>query len=206
MTAGGDASSSPGPRPHGSLGSVHKKWHTRGYLPHFDVAQVCQAITYRLIDSVPAPVIVGFQRQVTSETDDARQGALRRLIEAYADSGHGNCVLRNEEAARIVVDSWKDTDDVDCEIHAAVVMPNHVHLLIRQWEARPLHALVTRWKSQSARLINRHLGRRGPLWMPDYWDRFIRDEDHWRRALEYIRMNPVRAGLVAKSEDWPWRI
>jgi hypothetical protein len=42
------------------------------------------------------------------------------------------------------------------------------------------------------------------VWMRDYWDRFIRDEKHFVAAVEYIHMNPVKAGLVEKAEDWYW--
>ena len=40
--------------------------------------------------------------------------------------------------------------------------------------------------------------------MREYWDRFIRDEQHFTAAIEYIHMNPVKAGLVEKAEDWYW--
>ncbi|MCM8525052.1 MAG: transposase [Lentisphaeraceae bacterium] len=40
------------------------------------------------------------------------------------------------------------------------------------------------------------------LWQREYWDRFIRDEKHFKKAIEYIHMNPVVAGLVSKPENW----
>jgi hypothetical protein len=40
--------------------------------------------------------------------------------------------------------------------------------------------------------------------MREYWDRFIRNEKHFTAAVEYIHMNPVKAGLVEKAEDWYW--
>jgi hypothetical protein len=43
-----------------------------------------------------------------------------------------------------------------------------------------------------------------PVWHPEYWDRFIRNERHFQQAVEYIRQNPVKAGLVRKAEDWRW--
>lgn len=43
-----------------------------------------------------------------------------------------------------------------------------------------------------------------PLWQLEYWDRFIRDEKHFFTAKQYIENNPVKAGLVAKAEDWRW--
>ena len=40
--------------------------------------------------------------------------------------------------------------------------------------------------------------------MPDYFDRFIRNERHFTATVEYIRQNPVKAGLVDTPEEWPW--
>lgn len=43
-----------------------------------------------------------------------------------------------------------------------------------------------------------------PVWHREYWDRFIRDANHYCAAVAYIHNNPVAAGLVARPEDWPW--
>ena len=86
-------------------------------------------------------------------------------------------------------------------------MPNHVHILIQQKPGHSLAALVTKWKSISARRINKYFNRQGKLWMPGYWDRFIRDGDHYqRRIVEYIQQNPVRARLTNDWQAWPWRL
>jgi REP element-mobilizing transposase RayT len=50
--------------------------------------------------------------------------------------------------------------------------------------------------------INRILKRSGTLWAADYYDRFIRDEDHYYKCRSYIRMNPVKAKLCENPEDW----
>jgi REP element-mobilizing transposase RayT len=42
------------------------------------------------------------------------------------------------------------------------------------------------------------------LWQADYWDRFIRDAQHYANTVEYIHGNPVRAGLVKSPAEWPW--
>ncbi|MGO4337218.1 transposase [Labrys sp. KB_33_2] len=66
-----------------------------------------------------------------------------------------------------------------------------------------LSAIVHSWKSFTALRINRTLGRHGMLWFPEYFDRRIRDESHFERALHYIETNAVTAGLWAQAEDWP---
>ncbi|HRE84435.1 MAG TPA: hypothetical protein PLN52_25560, partial [Opitutaceae bacterium] len=42
------------------------------------------------------------------------------------------------------------------------------------------------------------------LWMREYWDRYISDENHYRKTVEYIHQNPVTAGLCATPSVWPW--
>jgi REP element-mobilizing transposase RayT len=66
----------------------------------------------------------------------------------------------------------------------------------------PVTKIVQTWKSFSAREINRVLGRQGALWQGDYFDRLLRNEDHFARSADYIENNPVRAGLCPKSESW----
>lgn len=42
------------------------------------------------------------------------------------------------------------------------------------------------------------------IWHREYWDRYIRDNHHFQQAVDYIHQNPVKAGLIAKAEDWPY--
>jgi REP element-mobilizing transposase RayT len=74
-------------------------------------------------------------------------------------------------------------------------MPNHVHLIVSIEAGSDLAPEVSAWKSISARRINRHLGRSGTLWQPDYFDRLLRDEDHFRNCVHYLRSNPFKAHL-----------
>jgi putative transposase len=70
---------------------------------------------------------------------------------------------------------------------------------------------VEEWKSFSARQINAYLEHSGSVWAPDYFDRFMRDEQHFETTKAYVEMNPVKAGLCARSEEWRfssagWRV
>lgn len=81
-------------------------------------------------------------------------------------------------------------------------MPNHAHILIEVLEGYPLDKIMHSWKSYTANEANKLLHRRGPFWFADYFDRFIRDKEHFARAVRYIHENPVKVGLVEKAEDW----
>ena len=54
----------------------------------------------------------------------------------------------------------------------------------------------------TATAANRMLARSGSFWMPEYFDRYIRAEKHFAKALAYIHENPVVARLVARAKDW----
>jgi REP element-mobilizing transposase RayT len=177
---------------------AHRGWHTRGYLPHFDSAGVTQMVTYRLDDALPTDVIARCGQEARNEADR------RKRLEAYLDAGLGSCALRRPEAAQLVVENWKHFDGTRYFLRAWVVMPNHVHVMITQQLGWPLDRVVHGWKSFTAHEINRLVKRSGRLWEPDYWDRGIRDERHNRAAVAYIHNNPVKAGLTACAEGWPW--
>lgn len=84
------------------------------------------------------------------------------------------------------------------------IMPNHVRVLIGMKPEQALARTVQQWKGASAIAINRLSGRNGTFWMRGYFDRFIRDEDHFLNARIYVRKNPVKAGLCTTPEDWPF--
>jgi len=90
------------------------------------------------------------------------------------------------------------------QIHAWTVMPNHVHVLFTLFDGWSLSDVLGSWKSFTAHAANKILGRSGQFWMEDYFDRYIRDLDHFERITQYIENNPVKAGLCEKSEDWPF--
>ena len=95
-------------------------------------------------------------------------------------------------------------DGVRYRMLAWVIMPNHVHALLETLPAFPLGGIVHSWKSFSAKQANKILGRIGPFWMRDYFDRYVRGEEHLMAAMEYIEQNPVKAGLVRSANDWRW--
>jgi REP element-mobilizing transposase RayT len=94
-------------------------------------------------------------------------------------------------------------------LHAAVIMPDHVHLLftaLRDAEGWTftLPKILRAIKGTSARSINKLLGSCGPVWQDESFDHVLRGNESFVETVEYIRQNPVRKGLVEKPEDYPW--
>jgi REP element-mobilizing transposase RayT len=67
-----------------------------------------------------------------------------------------------------------------------------------------LGEVVRSWKAYTARWANAELKRSGPFWHPDYFDRYMRNEEHLRQTIEYVEQNPVKAGLVSTATAWRW--
>jgi len=176
-----------------------KGWHSRGYLPHLDVPSLLQSVTFHLADSLPKTAIE--QLYAGTRPDDPEQ--LRR-VERWLDAGHGACWLARPEIARVVEEAFLHFDGERYRLLCWVVMPNHVHLLIETSRDHPLPNVVQAWKSYSSKRANRLLERTGTFWARDYFDRYIRDDQHLKAVVHYIENNPVRAGLVDQPEGWPF--
>lgn len=178
-------------------------WHSRGYLPHFDGGRECpQAVTFRLADSVPSKVVDLWAAALAARPEQEREAELRRRIEVYLDAGHGACHLRDPRIASLVEGALLFFDGVRYRLHAWVVMPNHVHALFTPAVGWNLSDIVGSWKSFTSKEANKLLGRTGRFWQEDYFDRFIRDEEHFGTVVNYIEANPVKARLCDKPEQW----
>ncbi|NLH72091.1 MAG: transposase [Verrucomicrobia bacterium] len=176
-----------------------KGWYTRGYLPHYDKPGTIQMVTFRLADAMPG--ILRHQWQALFKIENSR--LRQRRIEEYMDRGMGECHLRNPEVAAAVESVLLAADGKHYRLAAWVLMPNHVHALVELWDL-PLGRLLNVWKGASAHKANMILRRQGRFWQAEYWDCYIRDEAHFRKALKYIELNPVKAMLARYAFEWPF--
>ena len=91
-----------------------------------------------------------------------------------------------------------------CDIHALVLMTNHVHLLVTP---RKLHALSLLMQSIGRRYVqyvNHTYKRSGTLWEGRYKASLVATDDYLLFCQRYIELNPVRAGMVQHPADYPW--
>ncbi len=175
-------------------------------LPHWQQPGATYFLTYRLADSIPKALM---ERWLTNR--EAWQNAHPKpwtleqalefercfggQIEGYLDALHGACTLRRPETARLVAEVLQHFDGDRYLHHAWVIMPNHVHMLFTLRADRKLENEVKAWKGVSARRINAQLARAGDFWQRDYFDRIIRDTDHFWRCTHYIHSNPEKCHL-----------
>ena len=112
-------------------------------------------------------------------------------------------VLANDGVHRLLIESWRCADH--WTVGRYVIMPDHVHLFCApaRVEHLPLLRWVAYWKSSVSR--SWPSDRNATLWQPGCWDRQLRHGDSYHAKWEYIRNNPVRHGLTATPETWPYQ-
>ena len=179
-------------------------------LPHWQQPGATYFLTFRLADSIPQALMEGWlqDREIWLAahpqpwTPGQAQEFERRFydqIDAWLDEAHGACLLRRPELAGAVSDTLGCFDGDRFVLHAWVVMPNHVHALFTLRADQALPSVVKVWKGASARRINERRGSEGGVWQKDYFDRLVRDGEHFWRCARYIRRNPEKAGLRASA-------
>ncbi len=89
----------------------------------------------------------------------------------------------------------------EARIYAYVLMPEHIHLLINE----PPSILVAQFLKALKQTTSRKLrGHRRQFWQERYFDANIRDEAERSEVIRYIHRNPVKRGLVASPQQYPW--
>ena len=119
-----------------------------------------------------------------------------------------NTILSAEDRS-LVLDHCLYDNGRRYHLHAAVIMPDHVHVLftalrdLQGWTFA-LPEILKAMKGTSARSINKLHGRFGPVWQDESFDHVMRGTESLRETVEYICENPVRKGLVQKWQDYRW--
>jgi REP element-mobilizing transposase RayT len=85
---------------------------------------------------------------------------------------------------------------------AYVIMDDHVHVLVRLPQDRPLQTVLHSWKSYSANQLQRQFSRERAVWQDESFDRIVRDTDEFENILRYIAHNPVKRWPEVK--EYPW--
>ena len=169
-------------------------------LPHWQPLGKDLFVTWRLNGSLPATVVEAVRAM--SELPEGKRFA---EFERHLDSGnYGPTWLSHEEVAVLVVEALQKADSLRlCKIHAYVVMPNHVHVLLEP--SVELARLTKLIKAGTARAANKILQRTGRFfWQDESFDHWIRNSAELERVRTYIERNPVKAGLVRRAEEWKW--
>jgi putative transposase len=96
------------------------------------------------------------------------------------------------------------------DLHVAIVMPDHGHLILtplideHRGGVVSLVEIMKAIKGASAHAINHRLRHRGPVWQEESFDRVLRSSEKLDEKINYVLENPVRGGLVTDWREYPW--
>ncbi len=184
-------------------------------LPHWRQDGATYFVTFRLADSLPQECIEELraikskwtktierkERDLTLSDEEKKceWEKLARIMfektEIRLDQEHGSCVLRERGLREILTNSFDFFDDQRYALGCYVIMPNHVHLVIRPLKGYALEEILQSQKRHASRKINEINGNKGALWQEESHDRIIRDAEHLWRCVQYIGRNPAKANL-----------
>lgn len=176
------------------------------HLPHWRQAGRTYFVTFRLGDSLPRKLRDAWgadrdkwlAQHPNPHSPDERREYKERFsdrIQFWLDKGYDACWLNDLQHSADVENAMRHFDGFQYQLGEYVIMPNHVHALVRPSDEFELSTIVQAWKSVSARGINRRLNRKGKVWQEEYFDHIVRDEMSLVHFRDYIRQNPMRASL-----------
>ncbi len=188
----------------------------RRRLPHVTMPGAVYFVTFRLGDAVPLEVArqwkearaLWLEQNAHPWTEAVEKEYHRRFamrMERYLDAGHGACVLRKDAVRHEVIASLHHDDGKSYELGDLVVMPNHVHVLLKPLSSEPVSKLLGPVKGASSRRINQLVGCSGTLWMDESFDHIVRSLDSLKKFQRYVADNPVKAGLSADQFTYEQR-
>jgi len=177
----------------------------RGNLPHWQQKNVWYFITFRLADSIPehAKEKIKAEREMWLKKHKDKDLSLlskeekieyfrlfTKRIEELLDSGYGECILKDSKVSKIVADALLHFNNERYILDEWVIMPNHVHVLVKPIGNYSITDILHSWKSYTANEINKLLGRKGQVWMHESYDHIVRNEKAFEAIRKYIRNNP----------------
>ena len=187
----------------------------RRRLPHWSVLNREYFVTFRLHGTIPAHVIFELREKreklKTSTKDEIIQNQRLEFlkIESILDNvDNDKDFLSMPDIAKLVLSKFEEMGTVYLwRFTNIVIMPNHVHCLCCDSDKAiaPLSKVLGELKGSTAFHANRILSRNGKFWATENFDHWCRNPLKVESVKRYILNNPVKAGLVSKPEEWPWR-
>jgi putative transposase len=194
----------------------------RRKLPHIQPEDSIIFVTFRLALSMPKEYFdnmhfkedelrLSFKNCLqTAENKLMLSKKLFALQDSYLDKlVHKDNYFLNSSCAKIISDELQIQDTKMFDLFAYTIMPNHIHILFKplqdsNGEYYSIAEIMKFVKGRSSRLINLELRRSGKLWLKEYYDHYIRNDQEFNNCVKYIFMNPVKAGLIDKAQNWQW--
>jgi len=225
-------SATPAFKPYNPETETHR---THRRLPHWTQQGTTYFITFRLADSLPQEKLkqwreqrdiwLKFHPEPWSEKDwDEYDQQFGNKLEEWLDAGHGACHLAEPTVRAIVEKCLKHFDGQRYDLGDYVIMPNHVHMLLRPHQGFPLSEILKGMKGVSSHNVKQTIlsapqvapesdqtilsaqavpktgqaelsASRWQFWMDESFDHIVRSQTQFRKFQRYIAENPAKAGL-----------
>ena len=196
---------------HDQLKFVNRREHIQmagSRIPHWNQCDCVQFVTFRLADSLPQSKLQEYMSRKAEwlnahpkpwslSDQDEYDNVFGAAIDKWIDAGHGECLLKDQQARDALEDVMMLSDGQRYDIYAFVIMPNHVHVLMAPMAGNAVQDIVRAWKSASSHRINKLLNRKGTVWERDSFDHMVRNAEDFNAKLQYIADNPRGMSL-----DW----
>lgn len=114
------------------------------------------------------------------------------------------CFFSDEDYQYYLTTLAEQAEEHHCSIHAYVLMTNHVHLLITPENANSAALLMKNLGQRYVQYVNRYYRRSGTLWEGRFKSCLAQDDTYLLTCQRYIELNPVRARMVQKPDEYPW--
>jgi REP element-mobilizing transposase RayT len=177
-------------------------------LPHWHPEGSSIFLTWRLFGSLPAPPKSTAKIVCATESPSSKLSSGRKFkqLDSLLDKASSGPLWLNDPAIAQTVTSAIHLGAEKLNfyaLHAYVVMPNHVHILITP--KVPVSRITNGLKGVTARDANAILHRTGQhFWQDESFDHWVRDAAQFDSIRTYVENNPVSAGLTTRPEHWPW--
>lgn len=198
----------------------------RRNLPHWRQQGATYFVTYRLSDSLPEERAAQlreyreeWERENPKPHTDEQLSEYAKLfstrVENWLDGGAGCCALRSHANAELVDSALRHFDGERYRLFCSVIMPNHIHAIVKPLGKNGLDEIWESWKKFSATRLSARGVEIRPVWSSEGYDRIIRDVEHLQRVVRYIGRNPGKIGLSREetfcricddwmAEGWDW--
>jgi len=209
---------------------IHRRSLPHWYVPgaaHFVTYRVAGSLPAKVLEKLRQRKAALLEQPHDSKPVD--RGRINKLLFAEFEKQLDNAAkhidwLANPKIASMLRSNSYHHDGSKYKLHAYCIMPNHVHVLLTPnpsegtaFEADALHPIgevpdgesplskITHsLKSYTANEANKVLRRSGTFWQAESYDHWVRDEDELERVVNYVRGNPITAGLADRHQDWFW--
>ena len=184
-------------------------------LPHWLPPGETIFVTFRLAGTLPRAVVENLQaewamldkrRDLADDKYTAQKRYFGRYDALLDGATTGPTWLQVSAVAQVVETAVRRYhEQAAYHLQCFCLMPNHVHLLVTTPElGPPLARTLQHLKGYTAQKANAVLGRSGKFWHRESYDHIVRNATELARITSYVLENPVKAGLVAEWQQWPY--